>query len=120
MSGQFHCDRSLVAEGLVALALSGELDIDTVPVFEATMQRVLADAAATVVLELHGLEFLDSTGLRAILQAHKRLRSQGAQLVLTPGRRSVQLTFAITGLDVHLRFIDSLAQLTGEEWGRNG
>ena len=118
MRGRLGCERSVAAEGLVALGLSGELDIETVPIFEAAMQRVLADAPATAVLELHGLEFLDSTGLRAILEAHERLRDQGAQLVLTHGRRSVQRTFVITGLDAHLGFIGSLAQLTGGRTGK--
>ena len=99
--GRFRCEHSVAAEGLVALSLSGELDIETVPIFEAAMERVLADAPATAVLEMHGLEFLDSTGLRAILEAHERLRDQGAQIVLTHGRRNVQLTFVITGLDAH-------------------
>lgn len=120
MRGRFECERSVAAEGLVALGLSGELDIETVPIFEAAMERVLADAPATAVLEMHGLEFLDSTGLRAILEAHERLRDQGGQLVLTHGRRNVQLTFVITGLDAHLSFIDTLAQLTGDERGKTG
>jgi anti-sigma B factor antagonist len=118
MRGRFGCERSVVAEGLVALDLSGELDIETVPIFEAAMERVLADAPATAVLEMHGLEFLDSTGLRAIVEADERLRDQGAQLVLTHGRRNVQLIFVITGLDAHLSFIDTLAQLAGDERGK--
>ena len=118
MRGRFRCERSVAAEGLVALGLSGELDIETVPILEAAMEQALADAPATVVLVMHRLEFLDSTGLRAILEAHERLRGQGARLVLTHGRRNVQLTFAITGLDAHLSFIDALAQLTGEERGK--
>jgi anti-sigma B factor antagonist len=117
MTGRFRCERSVAAEGLVALGLSGELDIETVPIFESAMEQVLADAPATVVLVMHRLEFLDSTGLRAILEAHERLRNQGAQLVLTHGRRNVQLTFVLTGLDAHLSFIDTLAQLTGDEQG---
>jgi anti-anti-sigma factor len=118
MSDRFACVRSVAAEGLVALLLSGELDIETVPIFEAEIERVLADAPATVVLDLPRLEFLDSTGIRAILEAHERLRAQGAQLVLTHGRRAVQRTFVITGLDAHLNFIDNLAQLTGKESGK--
>jgi len=47
----------VAAEGLVALGLSGELDIETVPIFEAAMERVLADAPATAVLEMHALSF---------------------------------------------------------------
>jgi anti-sigma B factor antagonist len=106
-----------MAEGLVALRLSGELDIETVPIFEGTMEQVLADAPATAVLVMQGLDFLDSTGLRAILEAHERLRDRGGQLVLTHGRPNVQLLFVITGLDAHLSFIDTLAQLTGDEGG---
>jgi anti-sigma B factor antagonist len=118
MRARFRCERSVAAEGLVVLGLAGELDIETVPIFKAAMEQVLAEAPATAVLEMHGLEFLDSTGLRAILEAHERLRDEGAQLVLTHGRRNVQLTFVITGLDAHLSFVDTLAQLTGDERGK--
>jgi anti-anti-sigma factor len=113
MSTRFRCDPRVAAEGLVVLALSGELDIESVPTLTAAIDRVLADAPATVVLDLPGLEFLDSTGLRAILEAHERLETNGAQLVLTQGRRNVQLAFSVTGLDTHLKFIGDVTQLTG-------
>lgn len=110
---EFAVTRSIAGEGLIALSLTGELDIDGVPLFEAELLRAMADSPATVAVDLAGLEFLDSTGLRAIVEAHETLSAQGARLVLTEGPRNVQLTFSLTGLEAHLTFIGRIEDLQG-------
>jgi anti-sigma B factor antagonist len=52
----------------VVLRLDGELDLASVPTLESAMANETFDAMAEIVLDLRGLEFIDSTGLRAILQ----------------------------------------------------
>ncbi len=57
-----------------------------------------------VVVDLGGLAFIDSSGLRVLLLADARARERGYELVLLPGQESVQRVFEMTGaLDV-LRF----------------
>src|SRR4051794_24989479 len=50
--------------GSVRLALSGELDISSAPRVEEELTRIEADPPALLVLDLRGLAFMDSTGLR--------------------------------------------------------
>jgi anti-anti-sigma factor len=61
-------------------------------------------APARVVVDLGGLAFIDSSGLRMLLLADSRAREHGYELVLLAGSEPVQRVFEITGaLDV-LRF----------------
>ena len=72
------------------------------------MEECLAAVAerdpTRIVVDLGRLAFIDSTGLRLLLQADARAREHGYELVLRPGGASVQRVFEVTGaLDV-LRF----------------
>lgn len=58
-------------------------------------------APARVVVDLSGLAFIDSSGLRMLLLADARAREHGYELVLLAGAESVQRVFEMTGaLDV--------------------
>ena len=89
------------------LELQGELDMAS----SAELQSALAQAnnkeSSTVVLDLRGVSFLDSTGLKAIFKARKAVRQRGQQFAVTPGSAQVQRLLSLTGLDEHLLTIDS-------------
>jgi anti-sigma B factor antagonist len=88
------------------LALAGELDIATVPELDAMTERVCADGAGELVLDLRELAFIDSTGLRAILRAREQCEAHRCQLFLTPGPPAVQRLFELTGLLERLPFLE--------------
>lgn len=89
-----------------ALELFGELDLSTTETLDAELERAEAAEARTVVLDLSGLTFMDSTGLRAILLADRRLREAGRRLCLVRGPRAVDRVFTLTGADRRLEFLD--------------
>jgi len=93
-------------EGAVRLALSGELDISNAPRVEEEISRIEADAPALVVLDLRGLAFMDSTGLRLIVSADARAREQGRRLAVVKGPEAVQRIFRLTRLDERLDMVD--------------
>jgi anti-sigma B factor antagonist len=80
----------------------GELDIDTVEEIEQALSIALASEAERVVIDLRGLEFLDSTGLRAIATACRG--DDGHRLSLVPGPPAVQGVFNVSGLARELPF----------------
>jgi anti-anti-sigma factor len=63
-----------------------------------------------VVLDLRRLEFLDSSGLRSVALAQRRLAGAGRHLVLVRGRETVQRVFEITRMDERLQFVDEPAE----------
>ena len=93
-------------EGLVRLALRGELDLSTVSKVEAELRRAEASEPSLLVLDLSELNFLDSTGLRLIVTTDQRARESGRRVAVVKGPDAVQRVFAITRLDERLEMLD--------------
>ena len=95
-----------VENGTISLSLAGELDLSGARQLETRLEEIERERPARLVVDLRRLGFIDSTGLRLLLQADARARERGCELVLRPGSLSVQRVFEVTGaLDV-LRFED--------------
>jgi anti-sigma B factor antagonist len=88
------------------LSLFGELDIATAGQVDAALVDAERDAPAHIVLDLRGLTFLDSTGLRSLLGADMRAREEGRRLTLIQGPGAVRRVFEITGLEGRLEILD--------------
>jgi anti-anti-sigma factor len=97
--------------GLVHVALIGELDLSTVAKVQEELRRVEASSPATLVVDLSKLTFLDSTGLRCIVTADERARSDGRRIVIVRGPDAVQRVFAITRLDDRLEMVDDAGRI---------
>jgi anti-sigma B factor antagonist len=98
---------SVVEEGTASLSLEGELDLASARRMEEHLAELEDARPARLVVDLQRLAFIDSTGLRLLIQADARARERGGELVLRPGDASVQRVFEMTGaLDV-LSFEDA-------------
>jgi anti-sigma B factor antagonist len=98
-------------DGLVHVALVGELDLSTVAKVQEELRRIEASSPATVVVDLSKLTFLDSTGLRCIVTADERAREEGRRMVVVRGPDAVQRVFAITRLEERLEMVDDAASI---------
>jgi anti-anti-sigma factor len=87
------------------LAMQGELDIATAPDLEALMVELCTGDAREVVLDLSDLDFLDSTGLRAILVARELCETHGCGFFMTRGKESVQRALETSGALKRLPFL---------------
>lgn len=94
-------------EGVVhAVRLEGELDVATAEAVERELEVVEAGDAESIIIDLSGLAFIDSTGLRVLIRAQQRSRADSNRLALLRGPRSVQRVFDIAGLSDRLPFVD--------------
>ncbi len=92
-------------DGPVArLALEGELDLASAGHVEECLASVEEGAPQRIVIDLDGLAFIDSTGLRTLIQAAARARERGGELLLRPGDESIQRVFELTGATAVLHF----------------
>jgi len=97
---------SAVDDGAASVSLAGELDLAGAPQLETCLDEIEREGPARMIIDLASLAFIDSTGLRLLLQADARARKRGCELLLRRGEPSVQRVFEVTGaLDV-LRFQD--------------
>lgn len=92
----------------VLVALQGELDLLATTELEPELDRLADEPGVDLVaLDLRGLDFLDSSGLRLVVVAERRLRESGRRLVLVPGPQPVQRVFELTGMSERLEFVDA-------------
>jgi anti-sigma B factor antagonist len=84
----------------------GEIDIATVPVVEAHLCELTAAGFRQVTLDLGAVRFLDSTGLRMILEWEARSRADGFSFGLVAGPPAVQRLFELTNTTGMLSFTD--------------
>ena len=102
-------------DGLVRIALRGELDLSTVEKVEQELSQAEARRPPLIALDLTGLTFLDSTGLRLVVTADERAREEGRRLVIVRGPDTVNRVFTITRLGDRLDMVDDLASLSSED-----
>ena len=90
----------------VVLALAGDFDLAAIDKFETSLRRVEAESPHSIVIDLSKLEFMDSSGLRALVVADRRAHSAQRRLAIVPGPPTVRRVFEITQLDQELELID--------------
>jgi anti-sigma B factor antagonist len=93
------------------LALFGEFDLAGIQQFETELGKLEAAGAKVVVADLSGLDFMDSSGLRALVMADERASREGRRLAIVPGPPAVRRVFEITQLDSRLDLVESPAAL---------
>lgn len=86
------------------LSLFGELDAASALDLEKRIKRLQWAGARSILIDLSGLDFIDSSGLHVLIRAHRR--APEGQISLLRGSRSVHRVFELTGTDDILPFAD--------------
>ncbi|MFW3113969.1 hypothetical protein MHAE_09375 [Mycobacterium haemophilum DSM 44634] len=85
-------------DGVSVVSVSGEIDLVTAPALEQAIGAVLADSPTALVIDLSGVEFLGSVGLKILASTYEKLDKSIEFGVVARGpatRRPIHLT----GLD---------------------
>lgn len=80
------------------LVVIGEVDIATADPLTEAVQRICAQEASALTLDLRQVTFMDSTGLRATLTAWDLCKQHGREFSIIPGPQQVLKLFELTGL----------------------
>jgi anti-anti-sigma factor len=89
-----------------SISLAGELDLATAEAVQSALERAERGDARSIVLDLSRVTFMDSTGVRIVLNAEARSRLATHRLSVRRGRATVQRVFEICGVDALLPFVD--------------
>jgi anti-sigma B factor antagonist len=93
-------------DGVVVIALEGEVDLCAAPELEESLNRVAAGHPSSIVVDLDRVSFMDSAAVHVLLQ-FSVARGNGARLALTRGSHQVRRLFEITGVERFLPFVQS-------------
>lgn len=94
------------SETSVRILVAGELDLATAPLLDGEVRQVEA-TAASLVIDLSGVTFMDSSGLRLLVDAHQRSQENGNRLQIIEGSEPVRRVLRLSGLDQQLPIIQS-------------
>ena len=85
---------------------AGELDLASGKEFESELTRAIRSSVSGVVLELRGVTFIDSSGLRALLAGAKLSSKIGRRLRILRGSSSVRRAIEVSGLEGSLPLVE--------------
>ncbi len=86
------------SRGHALVLLTGELDVSTAGGLYQEFAQLSREGVVHVALDLTALEFIDSTGISAIIAEHKRTASAGGELIILTPHRNVRRVFEVAGL----------------------
>ncbi|MFZ0665873.1 MAG: STAS domain-containing protein [Acidimicrobiales bacterium] len=85
--------------GLPVILLEGEVDLATAPAIQQEVDDLLVAGRSTIVVDLLGATFLDSTALGVLVGALEECRATGGELHLIVTDPRILKVLQITGLD---------------------
>lgn len=98
-------------DGWIVVAPVGPLDVATAPALRQRLIELQIPAGTRLVLDLEGVEYVDSMGLAVVIGALKRARSTGGALVIRCTRERTLSLLALTRLDQVLDVVPDLEHL---------
>jgi anti-sigma B factor antagonist len=106
------------------ISVSGEIDVYTAPSLRERLNELVASGHYNLVVDMEGVEFLDSTGLGVLVGGLKRVRSHDGTLRLVCAQEKILKVFRITGLTkvfpIHATLAEALAATSAAPDGSAG
>jgi anti-sigma B factor antagonist len=106
------------------ITVNGEIDVYTAPSLRERLNELVASGHYDLVVDMGGVEFLDSTGLGVLVGGLKRVRSHEGTLRLVCSQEKILKVFRITGLTkvfpIHATLEEALAAESAETPGPDG
>jgi anti-sigma B factor antagonist len=97
-------------EGVPVMAAPEEIDITKAADLRAALDKAATAGTGTFVADLTRTRFCDSAAIHALVDAHKRARTEGGQVLLALSGTAVPRIFEITGVDRVLPRFSSVAE----------
>ena len=88
-----------VVQGVPVVAAPEEIDITNAEALRAALLTAAADGHGTLVVDMTATLFCDSSGLHALIAAHKRAGAEGREVLLVIPSTTVLRVFALTAMD---------------------
>jgi anti-anti-sigma factor len=88
--------------GAMRIRVSGEIDMASAPELLATLRTAEVPRGGTLLLDLAGVTFMDSTGIGALIEAHQQREATGVALSLVEVPPLIGKMLHITGVDEYL------------------
>ena len=96
------------------VTVGGEVDLETASQLGEHALEALREVSPHLVVDIAGVTFMDSTGLKVLLSIQRRADLANGSFAVTGATRTVRRILALTGLDQTFTLYDSLADLPAD------
>jgi anti-sigma B factor antagonist len=107
-------------DGVPVVAAPEEIDITNAEALRSALLKAAANGHRTLVVDMTWTRFCDSSGLHALVAAHRRAEAEGREVLLVIPDTAVLRVFALTGLDRVIPNFTSLAEALADADRRAG
>ncbi len=106
----FQLDEDSSDAGVHIISVSGEIHVSTVPQFSQRLTSAIESGKTAIVLDMTGVEFIDSTGLSVLLNGLRLVNQKRGGLALVCSNPTVLRLFQVTNLDDTFDIFDDRAK----------
>jgi len=107
-SGLLTISREIADGGReVRLRMVGEIDMATAPLIDDAFASVLDEGYNRIAIDLSGVDFIDSSGLNALIRARNIVNGRGLTLIISKLSDQARRLFELSGLMTVFTFAPS-------------
>jgi anti-sigma B factor antagonist len=99
-----------ISPGVVSIAGSGRLNMVSAPTLREVVNTAIGEGHSRVVVDLSDIEFIDSSGLGALVGCLKSARQAGGDLKIAAPNKQVTMVLQLSNLDRVLKSYASVAE----------
>ncbi|MBP7529822.1 MAG: STAS domain-containing protein [Syntrophorhabdaceae bacterium] len=92
------------------VSVSGRIDAITAPDFEKSLEELITAGEKSILINLSGLGYISSAGLRSILSSAKKLKALSGEIMFTGLQGPVEEVFQISGFKSIFKIFSSEAE----------
>src|ERR1044071_8801041 len=97
-------------DGVTIFALSGAIDLHYVPTLRSLFQSRLHERCAALIVDLTGVDFIDSTGLATLIEYHRDAGAHGGIFCLAGINENLKAIFDVVQIEKVLAIFPSVAE----------
>ena len=101
-----------LANGWESIAVEGEIDLASVEELQAAIDSAFEENTESLVVDLNGATFMDSTGLRALVMANRRFSEAGRSFAIAVSGGPVSRLIDLSGVDSAIRTVATVEDLS--------
>ena len=102
-------------DGYVVVSVTGDLDLESAPQLHDCAVLAAAEESPRLVLDLGGVTFMDSSGLKCLLSIRRRVEQEGGTLALVAIPYSVRRVLSVTGTEGFFAISERIEDVAGAE-----
>ena len=101
-------------DGHALVTAAGELDVSNATTLTDAVRAAFSDGFEVVLVDLHRVTFLDSSGARALVTCERSARATGSRFAVVASHPQVTRSLSLLGLDLSFPVFDSVADALAE------